>query len=141
MERNNTNIYSNAIALTAERTDGPINRRRRLISIMAAVAVALLALVTLTGCGSFSIKGTWQSVGDGTWGLVTAKGKTVTFEDTNCNLFSPRDTYLLEDNGDGTYKLTVTGLLGMGGEFTVTPDGNDHMTLKSGDIVLEFQRV
>lgn len=127
---------------TYERTmqptiDHAANRRR----IIAVVAVMLFTLCMLTGCGSFSIKGTWQSTGEGTWGQVLGKGSTVTFNDTNCNLFSPRDSYLLEKNNGGTYTLTVTGLLGMGDTFTVTPDGNDHMTLKSNDTTLEFQRI
>ncbi|MBT1176257.1 hypothetical protein JS532_01590 [Bifidobacterium callimiconis] len=111
------------------------------VRIVATLCAMLITLCTLSGCGSFSIQGTWQSVGEGTWGQVIGKGATVTFDKTTCNLFSPRDTYLLEKNSDNTYKLTVTGLLGMGGTFTVTPDGNDRMTLKSGDIVLEFQRI
>lgn len=108
---------------------------------IAALCALVLALFTLSGCGSFDIQGTWQSVGSGTWGQVVGKGATVTFDKTTCSLFSPRDTYLLEKNSDGTYKLTVTGLLGMGGEFTVTTEGNDHMTLKSGDITLELKRI
>lgn len=118
-----------------------VTRSRTPLRIVAALCAMLIALCTLSGCGSFGIQGTWQSVGEGTWGQVIGKGATVTFDKTNCNLFSPRDTYLLEKNSDNTYTLTVTGLLGMGGTFTVTPDGNDRMTLQSGDTVLELQRI
>ncbi|KAB7791449.1 hypothetical protein [Bifidobacterium leontopitheci] len=118
-------------------------RRSGAVRLVAALCAALLAMVALSGCGfgGFSIQGQWESVGDGTWGLVTRKGKVVTFHESTANLFSPRDTYTLTKNSDGSYKLEVTGLLGSGGTFHVTTSGNDHMTLTAGDITLEFKRV
>lgn len=118
-------------------------RRSGVIRLAAALCAAMLAMVALSGCGfgGFSIQGRWESVGEGTWGLVTRKGKVVTFHESTANLFSPRDTYTLEKKSDGSYRLDVTGLLGSGGTFKVTTSDNDHMTLTSGDITLEFKRV
>jgi hypothetical protein len=79
---------------------------------------------------SFDIKGTWKSVGETGTGQAQP-GAIVHFSDSECNLYSPRDTYALYMD-EGKLKLDTTGLLGGTPSFTVTVVDNDNIVLDPG---------
>lgn len=114
---------------------GRISRR----TVMILVGATALVVVGGCGDGEFSIEGTWKATGDESWGIVS-KGSVVTFNGTNCNLFSPNDTYAFYEEG-GEYHLDVTGVLGSGGSFEVTVVDDDNIELRQGSTTLVFVRV
>jgi len=97
--------------------------------LAAWVVVALMALTACTS-SSFSIQGTWKSIGDSGWGQAQP-GAIVRFTDSQASLYSPQDTYALTKSGDN-YLLDVTGMLGGGGSFMVKVIDNDNIELYSG---------
>lgn len=98
----------------------------------ARIAIAVLVTCLLAACGgaSFSIRGSWKSVGETGWGQAQP-GAIVRFGDGEANLYSPRDTYALTRDGDG-YRLEVTGLLGGSATFALTVVDDDTIQLRSG---------
>jgi len=82
---------------------------------------------------STSLEGSYKVL-EGTYGQAQ-KGAAIVFSGGHCNLLSPNDTYAF--NGS---ELTITGLLGGGGTFNVTFDGN-KVVLSAGstEIILEKQ--
>ena len=55
---------------------------------------------------SFSLTGTWKSVGSYGFGQAQP-GALITFDGTYCNFYSPRDTYALyQNNGKLTFDVT-----------------------------------
>lgn len=88
----------------------------------------------------FSIEGKWKSVGDSGFGQAQP-GAIVAFDGTNCNFFSPKDTYAIYQDGD-TYKLDVTSYLFADTlTFTVNTINEDHIVITSGQTVTELERV
>lgn len=93
-----------------------------------------------TFISGFSIEGKWKSVGDSGFGQAQP-GAIVTFDGTNCNFFSSKDTYALYQDGD-TYKLDVTSYLFADTlTFTVNTVDEDHIVITSGQTVTELERV
>ena len=93
-----------------------------------------------TFISGFSIEGKWKSVGDSGFGQAQP-GAIVTFDGTNCNFFSPKDTYALYQDGD-TYKLDVTSYLFADTlTFTVNAIDEDHIVITSGQTVTELERI
>ncbi|WEV66771.1 hypothetical protein OZX72_05745 [Bifidobacterium sp. ESL0769] len=111
--------------------------------ILALLTVLVCVVTLLGGCGKpFSIVGSWENEGPGTYGQAYEQGKLIQFgSNGKCNLWSPSDKYALKKESDGSYKLIVNGLLGGGGEFDVQVKDNDHITLTKGNITLNFERV
>ena len=88
----------------------------------------------------FSIEGKWKSVGDSGFGQAQP-GAIVTFDGTNCNFFSPKDTYALYQDGD-IYKLDVTSYLFADTlTFTVNTVSEDYIVITSGQTVTTLERV
>lgn len=88
----------------------------------------------------FSIEGKWKSVGESGFGQAQP-GAIVAFNGTNCNFFSPKDTYAIYQDGD-TYKLDVTSYLFADTlTFTVNTIDEDHIVITSGQTVTELERV
>ena len=88
----------------------------------------------------FSIEGKWKSVGDSGFGQAQP-GAIVAFDGTNCNFFSPKDTYALYQDGD-TYKLDVTSYLFADTlTFTVNTVSEDYIVITSGQTVTTLERV
>ena len=93
-----------------------------------------------TFISGFSIEGKWKSIGDSGFGQAQP-GAIVAFDGTNCNFFSPKDSYTLYQDGD-TYKLDVTSYLFADTlTFTVNTIDEDHIVIKSGQTVTELERV
>lgn len=88
----------------------------------------------------FAIEGKWTSVGDSEFGQAQP-GAIVAFDGTNCNFFSPKDTYAIYQDGD-TYKLDVTSYLFADTLiFTVNTIDEDHIVIASGQTVTELERI
>ena len=88
----------------------------------------------------FSIEGKWKSVGDSGFGQAQP-GAIVAFDSTNCNFFSPKDTYALYQDGD-IYKLDVTSYLFADTlTFTVNTVSEDYIVITSGQTVTTLERV
>lgn len=88
----------------------------------------------------FSVEGKWKNVGQGTFGQVQS-GAIVVFDGTNCNVFSPKDTYAFYKDGDN-YRLDCTSFLFSETlSFTVKLVDEDHMDIFTGNGILELARV
>ena len=89
---------------------------------------------------SFSIEGKWKNVGSGTFGQAQS-GSIIVFDGTNCNFFSPQDTYAFSKNGDN-YKLECTGYMSTDTlTFTVKTVDEDNIDIYYGDTIVELTRV
>ena len=116
--------------------------RKSILARVGALIVLLAIVLTLVACGtasSFAIEGKWKNTGEGTYGQMQT-GAIVTFDGTNCNVFSPSDTYAFYKES-GQYRLDVTGLLGGTSSFTVTVNDDDHIELSDSFTTVELTRV
>ena len=88
---------------------------------------------------NFSIEGKWKSVGNYGFGQAQP-GAIVAFDGTNCNFFSPSDTYAFYADGDD-YRLECTSFMSTGtAAFTVKIIDADHIDVYYGDNITELQR-
>ena len=88
----------------------------------------------------FTIEGKWKSVGDYGFGQAQP-GAIVVFDGSNCNFFSPQDTYALYQDGD-TYKLDVTSFMSTDTlTFTIKTVDNNHIDVFYGGQITELQRM
>ena len=88
---------------------------------------------------NFSIEGKWKSVGSYGFGQAQP-GAIVTFDGTNCNFFSPSDTYAFYADGND-YRLECTSFMSTStAAFTVKIIDSDHIDVYYGDNVTELQR-
>lgn len=88
---------------------------------------------------SFSIIGKWKNVGEYTFGQ-SQKGSIISFDGTNCNFFSPKDTYAFYKNGDN-YKLDCTSPLADTVSFTVKIVDENNIDIFNGTDIIELKRV
>ncbi|MDR1953846.1 MAG: hypothetical protein LBQ21_05145 [Clostridiales Family XIII bacterium] len=89
--------------------------------------------------GDFVIEGKWKSVGDVGVGQAQP-GAIIQFTGTECNLYSPRDTYAFYKEGDG-YRVDATGLLGGTLSCKVVIVDKDNIELHTGSSVTLLRRV
>ncbi len=88
----------------------------------------------------FSIEGKWKSVGEYGFGQAQP-GAIVVFNGTNCNFFSPKDTYAVYKE-NGQYKLDCTSFMSTGTvSFVINIIDNDHIDIAYGDSITELVRV
>lgn len=88
---------------------------------------------------NFSIEGKWKSVGSYGFGQAQP-GAIVAFDGTNCNFFSPSDTYAFYADGDD-YRLECTSFMSTStAAFTVRIIDADHIDVYYGDNITELQR-
>ncbi|MCM1046724.1 MAG: hypothetical protein NC417_14565 [Candidatus Gastranaerophilales bacterium] len=88
---------------------------------------------------NFSIEGKWKSVGSYGFGQAQP-GAIVAFDGTNCNFFSPSDTYAFYADGDN-YRLECTSFMSTStAAFTVKIIDADHIDVYYGDNITELQR-
>lgn len=95
---------------------------------------------TYLNLSSFSIEGKWKSVGSYGFGQAQS-GAIVVFDGTNCNFFSPKDTYAFSKDGDN-YKLECTSFMSTDTlTFTVKTVDEDNIDIYYSDNVTELTRV
>jgi len=82
----------------------------------------------------FSIVGNWQVVGNQGWGQAQP-GAIVMFNGSQCNLYSPQDTYLYS-NG----KISGTGLLGGNYSFLVNYKDDNDIDLVDSNVTISLSR-
>ena len=88
---------------------------------------------------NFSIEGKWKSVGNYGFGQAQP-GAIVAFDGTNCNFFSPSDTYAFYADG-GDYRLECTSFMSTStAAFTVKIIDADHIDVYYGNNITELQR-
>lgn len=88
---------------------------------------------------NFSIEGKWKSVGSYGFGQAQP-GAIVAFDGTNCNFFSPSDTYTFYTDGDD-YRLECTSFMSTStAAFTVKIIDANHIDVYYGDNITELQR-
>lgn len=88
----------------------------------------------------FRIEGKWKNTGEDTWGQVQ-KNAIVTFNGTNCNFFSPYDTYAFYKNGSD-YQLDTTSFMSTDTvSFTVKIIDENHIDAYTGSSIIELTRV
>lgn len=88
----------------------------------------------------FSIEGKWKSVGSYGFGQAQP-GAIVAFDGTNCNFFSPSDTYAFYADSDD-YRLECTSFMSTStAAFTVRIIDADHIDVYYGDNITELQRI
>ena len=88
---------------------------------------------------NFSIVGKWKNVGTYTFGQAQ-KGSIISFDGTNCNFFSPKDTYAFYKNDDN-YKLDCTSPLADTVSFTVKIVDENNIDVFNGTDIVELTRV
>ena len=87
----------------------------------------------------FSIIGKWKNIGEYTYGQAQT-GSIINFDGTNCNFYSPKDTYAFYKKGDN-YRLDCTSPLGDTASFTVKIIDDDHIDVSNGSNIVELKRV
>ena len=88
----------------------------------------------------FVLEGKWKSVGDYGFGQAQP-GAIVIFNGSNCNLFSPQDTYAYYLN-NGQYVLDCTSFMSTDTvSFDIRIIDNDNIELVRGEYVTELMRV
>ena len=122
-----------------------IKIRRALCLCIIFILLSLL----LTACGGnklsgtmdgFTIEGKWKSIGSYGFGQAQP-GAIVVFNGTNCNFFSPQDTYAFYQDGNN-YKLETTSFMSTDTlSFTVKIIDFDHVDIYRGDNITELERV
>jgi hypothetical protein len=85
------------------------------------------------------IEGKWKNVGENTFAMAQ-KGAIIVFDGTNCNWYSPSDTYAFYKDGDD-YRLDITSLIGESRSFVVKVIDNDNIEIYFGDTPITMQRV
>ena len=108
------------------------------------VSLLLVGLMffSLTSCGggSFEIAGKWKNTGSDGFGQAQP-GAIIVFDGTNCNFYSPSDTYAFYKDGN-RYILDLTSFLfGENLSFNVNVKDKDHIEISDGDWVVEMTRV
>lgn len=98
--------------------------------------VAQKNYITVSG---FKIEGKWKNVGTYTFGQVQS-GAIIAFDGTNCNFYSPKDTYAFYKDGDH-YKLECTSLLAETLSFTVKIVDKNNVDVFVDSDILELTRV
>lgn len=88
---------------------------------------------------NFSIIGKWKNVGTDTFGQAQ-KGAIISFNDTNCNFFSQKDTYAFYKDGDD-YKLECTSPLADTVSFTVKIVDENNIDIINSSNTIELRRV
>lgn len=87
----------------------------------------------------FSIAGKWKNVGENTFGQAS-KGAIIIFDGTNCNYYSPRDTYAFYQQGD-SYVLDCTSLLGETLSFKVNIVDENNIEIDYHGKAVQLTRV
>ena len=114
-------------------------KMKRIVVVLLLV-VTLLSVVACSGVGSFQIEGKWKNTGSDGFGQAQP-GSIVVFDGTNCNFYSPSDTYAFYKEGNH-YVLDLTSFLfGENLSFTVNVKDKNHMTITDGDWSVEMTRV
>ena len=89
---------------------------------------------------SFTIEGKWKSVGSEGFGQAQP-GSIVSFNGTNCNFFSPSDTYAFYKSGS-SYVLDVTSVLTSKNlTFTVKIIDNDNIEVTGSGRTTTLKRM
>jgi hypothetical protein len=83
--------------------------------------------------------GKWKSTGEEGVGQAQP-GAIIQFTETECNLYSPRDTYAFYKDGD-SYRVDATGLLGGTLSCNVVIIDNDNIELHTSSNVTLLKRV
>jgi len=89
---------------------------------------------------NFTIEGKWKSVGSYGFGQAQP-GAIVSFDGTNCNFFSPKDTYALYKE-NGQYILDCTSFMSTATlSFKIQFIDTDNIRVLYGEKVTELKRV
>ena len=106
---------------------------------VAPAEVSTNAPKSYTTINRFSIIGKWKNVGTYTFGQAQ-KGSIISFDGTNCNFFSPKDTYAFYKDGEN-YKLDCTNPLADTVSFTVKIIDENNIDIYNGTNIVELTRV
>ena len=118
------------------------------IALIVAGCVAIPKLISSSGNSgnsvkNFQIEGTWKNIGNDTCAQIQ-HGSVVKFDGTNCNVYSPMDTYAFYKDGSN-YHLTCTSFFAHDSmEFVVTVKDKNHISMDyygRGETVVELERV
>ena len=122
-----------------------VKTRRTLCLCIILILLSLL----LTACGGnklsgtmdgFTIEGKWKSIGSYGFGQAQP-GAIVVFNGTNCNFFSPQDTYAFYQDGNN-YKLETTSFMSTDTlSFTVKIIDFDNIQIYRGENITHLARV
>lgn len=89
---------------------------------------------------SFSIEGKWKSVGEYGFGQAQP-GAIVVFDGTNCNFFSPKDTYAFYKENN-QYKLDCTSFMSTDTlSFKVKIVDSNNIDILYGDKITKLKKV
>lgn len=95
---------------------------------------------TYTNPTSFDITGKWKNVGSYGFGQAQPNA-IVAFDGTNCNFFSPQDTYAFYKDGDN-YRLDCTSFMSTATtSFIMKIVDNNNIDVYYGDSITELKRV
>ncbi len=106
---------------------------------VASIEASTDAQKAYISSNNFSIVGKWKNIGTYTFGQAQ-KGSIISFNGTNCNFFSPKDTYAFYKDGEN-YKLDCTSPLADTVSFTVKIIDENNIDVFYGTNLVELTRV
>lgn len=108
--------------------------------LVCLFGAAIYQTLNFAGGRNFAIEGSWKSVGDYGFGQAQP-GAVVIFDGTNCNFFSPNDTYAFyQENGE--WRLDCTSMLFSDTmSFQVEIEDNNNIDIYSDSYVTKLKRI
>ena len=89
---------------------------------------------------NFDITGSWKSVGSTGFGQAQP-GAVVTFDGTNCNFYSPNDTYLLYQTNGEIFLECTSMIFSETLRFNVDIYDDENIQIQYGSTVTDLKRV
>ena len=112
---------------------------KRINGIILIIA-ALLSLASCADSSSFEIAGKWKNTGSDGFGQAQP-GAIIAFDGTNCNFYSPSDTYAFYKDGNH-YVLDITSLLFEENlSLIVNVKDKNHLEISGENWIVEMTRL
>ena len=118
--------------------------KRKIFAVVGVVLVSVFIVSLFSGCsfisGGFVLEGKWKNTSNTTLGQASP-GAIVAFDGTNCNFFSPKDTYAYYEAGDHYVLECTSFLFNRTLSFTIFLIDNDNIEISYGNQKATFARI
>ncbi len=116
-----------------------------ILLLICSLLSNIFMVTTFATSNEFVLEGSWKQEWGSEGGLFAwsnQNGRTVTFNDGHCNLWSPYDTYTVSNYTGEGFKLNITGLLGGDPGYRVEIIDNNNIEIyQSSTLVFKFSRI